>query len=239
MEITSTKIADYLECPHKYYLVWIERQRPRVSAPLAFDRSLHRALAQHYLAGGPRVQPLAHLLGELAAAWQSQHYLDSREEQEYRAAAEQALTRFHEAERHNLAEVLTVSERWMMPLDGHTLVGTADRADGQPDGAVRVIDYRTGRHFPPDDPAAELLTSSLQLLARAHWPDRRVLLILHGLRQGQQVDVTLPEDQLADARERLKAVAMEIEAASRFPPRVGRACRSCGVKRWCRRRQQL
>lgn len=237
MDITVTKIADYLECPHKYHLLWVEGRPVQVTAALGFDRSLHQALAEHYRAGGPRVQPVEHLLGELDNAWRSRDYLDTREEQEYRAEAEKALARFHEAERHNESKVVAVSERLMMPLEGHTLSAVADRVDVGADGAIRVIDYRTGRRFPPEDDGSRLANVARQSLAMARWPDRQVRVFLHGLRQGEQVEVTALEEDLESGRERLRLVGTEIEAASRFPARSGRACRWCSVKRWCRMRE--
>ena len=58
------------------------------------------------------------------------------------------------------------------------------------------------------------------------------------IREGQRLDVTRTEEELEEAWERLRAVAAEIEAARVFPPRVGKTCRWCSVKRWCQRQHE-
>lgn len=123
-------------------------------------------------------------------------------------------------------------------LDSRLLLrGFVDRLDVAPDGAIRVVDYKTGRS--PGVGFESKALFQMRFYALVIWRTRGVvpaLLQLVYLGDGQLVTYQPDEDDLRATERLVQAVWQAIEAAREtgdWQPRPGFACRWCSFKAYC------
>jgi putative RecB family exonuclease len=123
-------------------------------------------------------------------------------------------------------------------LDSRLLLrGFVDRLDVAPDGAIRVVDYKTGRS--PGVGFESKALFRMRFYALVIWRTRGVvptLLQLVYLGDGQLVTYHPDEDDLRATERLVQAVWQAIEAAREsgdWQSRPGFACRWCSFKAYC------
>ncbi len=121
--------------------------------------------------------------------------------------------------------------------DGPQLRGIVDRLDVAPDGALRVVDYKTGK-----SPRAGYEGSALfqmRFYAYVLWRERGVLprmLQLVYLGDGQVLRHTPDEAEMHTLEARVRSIWGDIQAAARageFKPRTSRLCDWCAHRDIC------
>ena len=150
--LSPSRAADFLSCALMYRFRTVDRL-PEPASPDAVRGSLvHKVLEDIFdLPAGERTQERAHTM--LGPAWtalrteepRAAAILDGLDEGAWLLSAQEAVDRWFEledptrlepAEREAFVECLLDS--------GLMLRGVIDRIDVAPDGAVRVVDYKTG-----------------------------------------------------------------------------------------------
>ena len=123
-------------------------------------------------------------------------------------------------------------------LDSRLLLrGFVDRIDVAPDGAIRVVDYKTGRS--PGVGFEGKALFQMRFYALVIWRTRGVvppLLQLIYLGDGQVVSYEPDEDDLLATERLVEAVWQAIEAAREardWQPNPGWACRWCSFQALC------
>lgn len=123
-----------------------------------------------------------------------------------------------------------------LELDGMTWRGFADRIEDRGDGALTVVDYKTGTRLPTLADAAESIQLGFYLLAARH--DDRLDGDVVGAemwcpaaRQKTWIRAFDP-DRLDDLTDRLRTIGAAIESEI-WDPTPGAACGSCAVKVVC------
>nr|WP_309693576.1 PD-(D/E)XK nuclease family protein [Armatimonas sp.] len=212
--VSPTKLRTFYQCPAKYKLEYIEKlgrfyRKPR--AGFSFGASLHNVLEQFHAQGGAESVTVETLTETLAAKWQSQGYKDAQQEQTYKAEAVKILETYHaravEVPVSEIPTLLYAEKTLNAPLSPEiVLSGRVDRVDEHMDGALEIVDYKSGREVvEPEHVAGALAMSIYQALLKHHHQDRRVFATIIALRTGSQAS----HEQTEDEREWLLADCLE------------------------------
>lgn len=244
--LSPSRANDFLRCPLLFRLRVIDRLPEPPSAAAARGTLVHAVLEQLFdLAAGDRTRDAA--VGMLPGAWQTLHteqpaYLDLFDAEDqwdaWFASARDLLDTYFTLEDPNR---LQPHEREVFVRtqleDGPQLRGIIDRLDVAPNGAVRVVDYKTGR-----SPRAGYESSALfqmRFYAYVLWRERGVLptlLQLEYLGDGQIVRHAPSEPEMVTFESRVRSIWAGIEDSARsgdWRPRPSKLCDWCSFKALC------
>jgi RecB family exonuclease len=233
--LSPTRLNLYRTCPRAYGFYYDEGLKwGFTSAAQSFGGSLHRALQTFHARGGAEGLSLDELKAQFAAAWSAAGYESAEQAAEYRASGEELLERYYEAAREpgrlTLATEATLQRRY----DEFTLFGKIDRLDRRPDGALEVVDYKSGRR---EVTAAEvrdsLAMTVYQLLVARQHPDVPVYARVVALRTGESASVLRDGAELDAAEREVVALARAVLGDAVKPALPGPSCRSCVYPRVC------
>jgi putative RecB family exonuclease len=244
--LSPSRANDFLRCALLFRLRVIDRL-PEPPSPAAARGTLVHAVLEHLfdLPAGERTRDAA--VRMLPGAWQALHaeqpaYLDlfptEEEWDAWFASARDLLDTYFRLEDPNR---LQPREREVFVRtqleDGPQLRGIIDRLDVAPDGAIRVVDYKTGR-----SPRAGYESSALfqmRFYAYVLWRERGVLptlLQLEYLGDGQIVRHAPSEPEMVTFESRIRSIWGGIEDSARsgdWRPRPSKLCDWCSFKAMC------
>jgi ATP-dependent DNA helicase UvrD/PcrA len=121
---------------------------------------------------------------------------------------------------------------FLLPVEGITIKGRIDAIYGLPDGPWEVVDYKTGKVPPEDDPIARLQLDLYALACVEVWhkaPEELRLTYLY-LSAGQERSHTV--DDIDGVRERIRTWLRGI-GAQVFEPTPSAHCRVCDFRPFC------
>jgi len=206
--ISPTKLRTYYTCPAMYRLEYVDklgRFYHRARAGFAFGHSLHRALDAFHNAGGAEGGVTAEqLTASLESVWIAKGYAGAEQEAAFRSEGVRILQEYHaavESARETATVVpadetapppvppphlLFTEKSLRMDLSEHVaLSGRVDRVDEHHDGALEIVDYKSGREtVSEEDVAGSLAMGIYQTLLKHKHPDRRVFATVVALRTG-------------------------------------------------------
>jgi putative RecB family exonuclease len=247
--LSPSRAADFKSCPLLYRLRAIDRL-PETPDPMATRGTVVHAVLERLFELEPAARTFEAASGLLRPEWETliaaepeiaALFADDHDGQALRnwlTSAEELLatyfdledpTRLRQAERELLVECELPS--------GVRLRGIVDRLDIAPDGALRVVDYKTGRS--PDERFEQRALFQMKFYALVLWRTRgvlpRVLQLLYlGNREKLQY---LPDEADLRAMERhLTALWVAITQAEQrrdFRPSPGRMCDWCSFHAFC------
>ncbi|MES2464285.1 MAG: PD-(D/E)XK nuclease family protein [Armatimonadota bacterium] len=252
--ISPTKLRIFNACEAKYRLEYIDKIGKfyhRSRAGFAFGNSLHRALDAFHNAGGAEAVPAEELTASLQELWVAKGYTGDEQEAEYRAEGVRILQEYHAAQQTALADAAEREEAPPLPKVLFTektlridlspdvaLSGRIDRVDEHHDGALEIVDFKSGREtVSEEDVAGSLALQIYQLLLKRKYPDRRVFATLVALRTGSQASHELVEAE----QEELAAECLETGEVIRNKdwentlPMVNEHCPYCDFLPHCTR----
>lgn len=134
-------------------------------------------------------------------------------------------------------EVLHTEEWFDVQIAGTKLTGRIDRIDRASDGAVNIVDYKTGKARSQEDADESLQLSIYAIAAREKWGYRVADLAFHNLEGNVVVISKRTEFQLEEAREQVLNVARKI-AEGNFEPKMGFHCSYCAFRGLCPAREK-
>jgi putative RecB family exonuclease len=253
--VSYTQLDQYLRCPLKYKLQYLDRLAPEfVPAALAFGSGIHGAAAFFYRGVAQGAPPsLGDVQGYFASLWhlETEHRPLRFGDKETKASLLDLGTRMLAVlcEQHDpTTTVLAVEQPFAVPLiDPETgevldrdLVGSLDRLEKDAEGRLVVVDLKTAARRYTD----LQVEASLQLSVYSY------ATMMHGL--GDQEDLRLRFDVFTKTKQpelhrywtmrdrgatrRLFRLALEILQAIEagvFPPRVGWQCGECQFRSRC------
>lgn len=245
--LSPSRAADFKQCPLLFRFRTIDRLEAAPS-PAASRGILVHAVLEHVfdLPAAERTPQAAVAL--LEPRWRA--LLDDRPE--LRAMVDGADTPTEESW---LADAATLVERWFALEDptrlepqarelyveteigGLTLRGYVDRLDVAPDGAIRVVDYKTGRS--PREAFEAKALFQMKFYALVLWRSRGViprLLQLVYLGNGEIVRYTPDERDLRAVERNITAIWEAVVRAARsgdWRPRRSRLCDWCDFRELC------
>ncbi|MFM7323151.1 MAG: RecB family exonuclease, partial [Armatimonadota bacterium] len=237
-------------CATQYRLEYIDRlgrifHRPR--AGFSFGTSLHRTLEVFHAAGGPAAVSPEELAETLSRSWIREGYASAQDEQEHRTEALRIVDAWHAAAVERAARtdlppeptLLYAEKTLRMPLfEGVDLSGRVDRVDEHHDGALEIVDYKSGRsEVSEEDVAGSRALGIYQLLLRNLHPDRRVYATLVALRTGASASHELGDDAAAELTEACADAGRTILAKDwdSVQPEPCDHCPNCDYLPYCQR----
>ena len=165
LSLSFGQIDAYLTCPRKYQYAHVLRVPTAPHHALVYGSALHKAVQLfHARHAKGHVMSEAELDEVLDLAWSNEGFVSREHEEARLAAARAALRRFREEQLLPGAVIPTYVEReFSFSLGGDRVRGRWDRVDIEPvvDGPDRVV-------AAPDDPSADLVTPTLEIMGREH-----------------------------------------------------------------------
>lgn len=232
---SPTRLNLYRFCPRAYLFQYERGLRwGGVSSAQSFGGSVHRTLQAFHERGGAATVSLDDLKTELAGRWSDAGYGSAEEAAAFRAAGEAMLSRYHDAAaepgRTTLANEVTVQRRYAT----YVLFGKIDRLDRRPDGALEVIDYKSGRRvYGEDDVRASLAMTVYQLLVARENPGVAVYTGILNLRTGDSAFVLRSDDELDAVEAEVAALVATIQGDVEKAPVPGAQCAECPYPSVC------
>lgn len=134
--LSPTAIADYIACPHMFYLGTVLGLKKEESARLRLGSLLHRVLARFHAPGETdfSAEKMRSILEENAGAWE----LDAESLNEARAL----LDAYIAGQAPDVEQTVAVEKSFGLQFGGVTIRGRIDRIVEVP-GGVKIIDYKT------------------------------------------------------------------------------------------------
>ncbi len=232
---SPTRLNLYRFCPRAYAFQYDRGLRWGGStAAQSFGGSVHRTLQDFHDRGGAEAMSPDELKARLAERWSSAGYGSHEEAAEARAAGERLLEQYHQASREpgrvTVATELTVQRRY----DDFVLFGRVDRLDRRPDGALEVIDYKSGHRPVTDDEVRQSLAMTVyQLLVAREHPGEPVYTSIVNVRRDERASVLRTGEELDEAEREVRELVRLIVTDDRKDPTPGPQCRRCAYPSIC------
>lgn len=246
--LSPSRAADFKTCPLLYRLRSIDRLPERPSIEQARGTLVHAVLERLFdLPAADRSPAAASAL--VAGAWERLVTVEPELAELFGPAEQADLAAFLDSARDLLGGYFAVEDpRRLEPAERESLISTVvdgellirgyiDRLDVAPDGALRVVDYKTGGA--PREAFEARALFQLKFYALVLWRTRgvvpRVLRLLY-LRDAEVCDYTPDAEELARFERTVLALWRAIEAATAardFRPRPSRLCDWCSHQAHC------
>ncbi len=242
---TPSKLSAFADCPRRYRMAYLDRPAPPKGPPWAHNSmgsSVHNALRAWWNEPLTRRTPTraAHLvrLGWIPDGWR-----DSDQSVRWRERAAEMVGRYV-AGLDPAGEPMGVERQVAARTERLALSGRVDRLDDR-DGALVVVDYKTGRRPLTEDDARASQPLALYALAVSRTLRRPCWRVeLHHVPTGTVLAAEHDERSLGRHLRRAEALADDAERAgaslragaaldAAFPPQPGPLCSWCDYRRHC------
>jgi putative RecB family exonuclease len=243
--LTPSKAEAFRSCPLAFRFSVIERRPEPATPATAVGTIVHRALEGLFWHHRPAQRTAEAAHHELAEAWGAASEdpeladvaLTGTEGLALRQRAEALIDGYLALEDPRQVTEVAVEVTVEADVDGVHLRGILDRLDRTADGALTVVDYKTGRVPPPQAEQARLAGVHLYALLCQHVlgqrPARVRLLYLSG---PVVIEAVPTEAGLRALERRTSALWQAIEracATEDFRPRASALCRWCAFQALC------
>jgi DNA helicase-2/ATP-dependent DNA helicase PcrA len=237
--LSATAVETYETCPLQFKFEREWKLSRQVHAAMQYGAAMHRVLLTYYEAvrvGRAKTdEELLQLFRDdpgvsgIQDVYQRSLYLEQGLEQlgDFLAAMRSAPP----------PEVLHTEEWFDVQIAGTKVAGRIDRMDRAADGSVSIVDYKTGKARSQEDADESLQLSIYAMAAYEKWGYRVGGLAFHNLEGNVLVSTRRTEFQLAEARERVRAVARGI-AEGNFKPKPDFYCNFCAFRGLCPAREK-
>jgi putative RecB family exonuclease len=229
LTLSPTKISAFLRCRRFYWFIYVRGYRRRPHGALSLGASVHRSLEMIHT--GPERPSVEDLLTHFEATWTGAGFANADEERAAFESAKAMVQRYHEeAPPVEVAPATLLLEKMLRVDRGHYILnGRLDRLDEWPDGALDVVDYKSGRSEVTEEQVREDIgLMAYETMVRHLYPDREVRVAIHALKPNTRVTITRTDAEAASVAAFLDEVASTIIAETEF-----RGVASADVCSWC------
>jgi putative RecB family exonuclease len=236
-KLSPFRLKVFHQCRRRYKYRYVERIPTRPSAHNTVGAHVHTALKLFFDSVPLDDRSPQRLVDLLLSQWQTNRagFQSLADEEQWRERAQGMLERFGE-EQDLAAQPLILERHFELTLNPRlALIGRIDRVD-QENGALHVIDYKTGRQpNEVDDDQLHLYTvllerTLLESVARASY--------LY-LEDGKLWSVTPTAERVRASLEAAEEAYREMIAEREYAASVGRHCAFCEYQSICPRREEI
>ncbi|HEY2498739.1 MAG TPA: ATP-dependent DNA helicase [Candidatus Angelobacter sp.] len=232
MALSANAVQSYSTCPMKFKLERDWKIPGEAAAAMQYGFAIHTVL-KHYYDPAPHAKQMS--VEEAVQAFKEEFakgYIgDQVQRTIYEERGEDQVRTLLQASPRGSANVIATEHKFSFRLGGREIKGRIDRIDQLEDGAVRVIDYKTGA--PKDRKFAE---ESLQLSIYAMAVTQMNLtpreLVLVNVQDNSLAVAGRTPKQLETAQQKIDDAAQGI-ANGEFDPKPGSHCRWCDYRSLC------
>ncbi|MCS6922802.1 MAG: PD-(D/E)XK nuclease family protein [Fimbriimonadales bacterium] len=240
---SPTKLSTYLLCRLKYHWAyqtpygrWMRRPNPA----FALGTNLHRTLQFFHDAGGVETLTPDAVHQALEQLWSHAGFESLEQSEAYKQTGLELVQQYYQAQREQPQEaVVLFTERTLRrDMGRYILTGRLDRVDERPDGALEIIDYKSGRtHVDEEQVRNDLALHCYALLLQEQYPDRPLWIAIYALRVNKKVAVHLSPEELQAFRQMLDQLVAQIldEDWAVLTPRWIPHCAECEFLELCMR----
>jgi putative RecB family exonuclease len=214
--LSPSKITTYLACPVKYKWTYIDERGKwylKSKSFYSFGSSLHRVLQRFHDEGDQGVATVHEAVAALEEGWVEAGYASQEEMTQAMAEGKAIIADYIDRVSREpvTSRTLFIEKTIRMDFGDFVLMGRLDRLDEREDGALEVIDYKSGRMgVQPEDVKGDLAMSLYQLLVKGQHPDRPVVATIIALRAGSRASASLADDELDELRANILELGQEI-----------------------------
>jgi len=232
---SPTRIELYLFCPRAYHFYYEEGLRwGGMNAGLAFGGNLHRTLQTFHDRGAQQGVSLDELLAHLREGWSGAGFTSPEEAAAHLSAGEAVLTQYYHSTPAAVRETVWTERTVQHRYEEFVLFGKIDRLDRREDGALEVVDYKSGRRTVTEDEVRSSLALTIyQLLIARTNPGVEVYAGILCLRSSEHASILRTEAELAEAEQEIIRIVRTILADPVKAALPGPQCRSCQYPRIC------
>jgi superfamily I DNA/RNA helicase/RecB family exonuclease len=238
LQLSASRLETYEDCPLRYFYEYVLRVRTDSNVYAELGTLVHEVLRAFLDPDNDEIDYSLDGLREVGERmWRDDLARYRPQVEEARRDFFDMLERWWEAEGAlSRPDVLAVERRFEVDVGPHKITGSIDRVDRR-DGAIRIVDYKTGSRETPEDEMPDNLQLAVYHLAACRDPELAACgpateLDLMFLRSMKVRSQPVTSDHEATTEARVLAVADRI-LAEEFQPSVHANCRVCAFHRLC------
>jgi DNA helicase II / ATP-dependent DNA helicase PcrA len=231
--LSYTQISTYQTCPLKYKFSYILNIPTPPSHALSFGSTIHDTLRDFhsYQMMGNTIT-LETLLKIYQKNWQPLGYLDQEHRDRQFEKGKELLTNYYDQNAGSKIKPLEIEKSFNIRIDGVRFYGRIDRIDPLENGAVEIIDYKTGNPKGQKEVDKDSQVAFYALGVKEALKLRPEKLSLYFVESGEKITTTRTEKDLEDKKEEVKEVLTQIKSGD-FEATPGHHCEWCDYKEIC------
>ncbi len=236
--LSYSQISTYELCPLKYKYQYVLKIPTGPHSAASFGSSVHNALQKFYqLFMNDKEVGLTHLLNLLESSWIPVGYTSREEQTKQKEEARQMLENYFHSFHSPEIAVKDLEKLFKIKVGSDVcLTGKIDRVDEKADGAIEIIDYKTG-NMPDEKKLKKDMQLAIYAMAANDYglyrkPIEKINLSFYYLAHREKVTVTRNEEDIHDVKLKVREIADKIRMGE-FPARTGPWCARCDFRMIC------
>lgn len=145
--LSHSSITLYKTCPQKWKFRYIDKIPEKPRSYFSFGKSVHSGLEFLFSKIPDAVPNLAEVLSFYRSTWIRDGYESARQEKWFYQEGERILRGFYAKHESDFKKIFQVEFKFTFEVEGIPVTGFIDRIDHTPNGALSILDYKTGRAF--------------------------------------------------------------------------------------------
>ncbi len=231
-DVSLSAIERYRRCPRQFHFAEVYRIPEPESAEQRIGTAVHRALEVFHKADA-HSDPAPEVLRRLEAELRRRFGSGPRFEEIWRRVAP-PLEHYCRTARERGAMPLHVERSFAFNVGGHRVRGRVDLVEQGPDGALRLVDFKTGSARRSSQLKDDVQLRAYWMGAVEDWRLEPARAAYHYILEGGGATSVPCDAEALEAARGVMTEALDGIAARRFDPVPSyRACRSCGFQALC------
>ena len=226
LSLSASAVETYKTCPLKFKLGHYSKVPTGPHPALTFGNIMHVCVKRYFELRKNKTPTFEEMKKIYESQWRQAGFEDRYQEEAYKKAGLEQLRGFCDEHRNRDIKPLELERRFSLDLGDIVLEGRIDQINSLGNGAVELVDYKTGT--PQDQKKADrsLQLSLYALAARRELKLDPQRLTFYNLTSNEAVSAIRTDKDLEKAQETLREVAGEIRQRH-FDPKPGYACKFC------------